>query len=383
MKILHITATMDPATGGVSQAVRTIMEGLSQENIQSTVISLDAPESPFLSNENFLALGPGQSPWKYSARLLPWLKAHLDYYDVAIVHGLWQYHTYAAYAAWHSLKNKGVKLFVMPHGMLDPYFQRAKGRKIKALRNWVFWKLIENRLINQADGLLFTCETEKLLAQTTFQPYAPVKEQVSGLGVKQPPLFNSLMKETFLKKCPQLRNQPYLLFISRVHEKKGVDVLIKAYTQVKSREPRFPKLVIAGPGLETPFGQRVQDLANHDPDIIFTGMLSGQAKWGAFYGCEAFVLPSHQENFGIAVIEAMACGKPVLISDQVNIWREIVSGGGGMICLDTQAGVQEMLSQWAQLSGSQKQQMNEGSRTTYHREFSVQQTTQKMMALLH
>ena len=91
--------------------------------------------------------------------------------------------------------------------------------------------------------------------------------------------------------------------------------------------------MIAGPGLDTAFGREMRQLAESlcpqpstltpQPAVFFPDMLTGDAKWGALYGCEAFVLPSHQENFGIAVVEALACGKPVLISNQVNIWREI------------------------------------------------------------
>lgn len=64
-------------------------------------------------------------------------------------------------------------------------------------------------------------------------------------------------------------------------------------------------------------------------------MLQGDVKWGAVHGCEEFVLPSRQENFAIAVVEALACGKPVLISDQVNIWREIAEDGAGLVGGDT------------------------------------------------
>ena len=79
-------------------------------------------------------------------------------------------------------------------------------------------------------------------------------------------------------------------------------------------------------------------------------MLTGHAKWGAFYGAEAFILPSHQENFGIAVVEALACGKPVLISKQVNIWHEIIEGGGGLVEEDTTAGTLRLLESWQRLS---------------------------------
>jgi glycosyltransferase involved in cell wall biosynthesis len=125
----------------------------------------------------------------------------------------------------------------------------------------------------------------------------------------------------------------------------------------------FPDLVIAGPGWESDYGREVCgliDVANsnfaqssstldlklktsHSAPLHAVGMLSGAAKWGALYGCEAFVLPSHQENFGIAVVEALACGKPVLISDQVNIWREIVEDRAGLVEGDTEEGVEKLL----------------------------------------
>jgi glycosyltransferase involved in cell wall biosynthesis len=88
--------------------------------------------------------------------------------------------------------------------------------------------------------------------------------------------------------------------------------------------------------------------------IFFPGMLTGNAKWGAFYGCQAFILPSHQENFGIAVIEALACGKAVLISNQVNIWREIESAGGGIVAADTLEGTENILERWIRFSEHEK-----------------------------
>jgi glycosyltransferase involved in cell wall biosynthesis len=72
--------------------------------------------------------------------------------------------------------------------------------------------------------------------------------------------------------------------------------------------------------------------------IVWTGMLEGDLKWGAFHAAEGFVLPSHQENFGIAVVEALACGLPVLISDKVNIWPDIAADEAGLVNPDTADG---------------------------------------------
>ncbi|GHC61359.1 hypothetical protein GCM10007100_30840 [Roseibacillus persicicus] len=80
-----------------------------------------------------------------------------------------------------------------------------------------------------------------------------------------------------------------------------------------------------------------------DSKVHFCGMLQGDSKWGAFYCARAFVLPSHQENFGIAVVEALACGKSVLITDKVNIWREIKESEAGVVVSDTEEGVVEGL----------------------------------------
>jgi glycosyltransferase involved in cell wall biosynthesis len=262
--------------------------------------------------------------------------------------------------------------------MLDPYFQKAKGRKLKAIRNVIYWQLIENKLINQADGLLFTCEEERRLAREPFRPYRPKRELVVGLGVEEPPPFKSEMRDAFAKICPEIQSRPYILFLSRIHEKKGTDILVKAYLEVIKRSERemseFPLLVIAGPGLDTPFGKLVQSMVSQSPmrdSIVFPGMLINESKWGAFHGCDAFVLPSHQENFGIAVVEALACRKPVLITNQINIWREIQEGGGGIVNENTVEGTTASLEKWIALSKSQKSDMSALARKVYESTFSV------------
>ena len=101
-------------------------------------------------------------------------------------------------------------------------------------------------------------------------------------------------------------------------------------------------------------------------------MLTGVAKWGAFYGCDSFVLLSHQENFGIAVVEALACRKPVLISNQVNIWREIEHAGGGMVAADTIQGARSLLARWQSIGNAGKTQFQKQARTAFEQEFAVE-----------
>jgi glycosyltransferase involved in cell wall biosynthesis len=411
-RILHVIASMNPKWGGVCQAVRTTIRGLEENSsIKNEVVSLDATDSSFQQNDPFPShyIGPSKGPWAYSARLLPWLVENLPRFDVIIIHGLWQYHGYAVRKAVRVLESKIQnskstipRIYVMPHGMLDPYFQREQSRRLKALRNVIYWKLIEHKVVNQAYGMLFTCEEERLLARETFKPYQPKKVFVVGLGVEQPPAQNDAMQQVFYQACPELNGQPYLLFLSRIHPKKGVDLLIRAYAELATSfalnpqstinhpQSRFPSLVIAGP-LDSAYAAEMQALAEQllpstlktencmlAPSILFPGMLRGDAKWGAFHGCEAFILPSHQENFGIAVVEALACGKAVLISSKVNIWREIVESGAGRAEDDSIEGTMALLRWWMHVGYADHVSMTDSTRCCYADNFSIEQAAMRL-----
>ncbi|MES2646508.1 MAG: glycosyltransferase [Bacteroidota bacterium] len=387
MRVLQVIASMDPAAGGTSQGIRNSIPELEKLGYQNEVVCLDSPDAAFIKKDLFKlhAIGPSKGPWQYSPNLLPWLSANLVNFDVVIINGLWLYHGYAVMKQIGSEKRKGnnkTRVYIMPHGMLDPYFQKAGSRKLKAIRNWVYWKAIEGKIINTADGILFTCESEKVLARQTFTPYKPKRELNVGYGIQTPPPFDSTFLTAFYSKCKGAENQRYLLFLSRIHEKKGVDLLLNAYKAVlktktgNQEKNQIPKLVIAGPDIESAYGKEILKIVADDPSlerqVFFPGMLSGDAKWGAFYGCEAFVLPSHQENFGIAVVEALACSKPVLISDKVNIWNEISAENAGLVAEDTIEGTQKLLTDFFALSTEEKSTMGLNAFNCFKNKFTIE-----------
>lgn len=411
MRILHVVHKMDPRTGGVAEAVRTMIVGLSSNHAINEVVSLDSPgEIIGFVSIKINAMGPGKSPWAYSKRLKIWLDENISRFDVVIVHGMWLYYGFAVYKLINRLKKRGgignltsiPKLFLMPHGMLDPYFQKAKGRKLKAIRNFFYWKYLEGKIVHACDALLFTCEEECRLAAKTFRPYAPKKQMIVGLGVEQPPAYTTQMTEDFYRKNPGVEGQRYVLFLGRIHEKKGVDLLIQAYSKmvqglnesigkrpvrdfnhVYTEKDEIPKLLIAGPGLDSPYGRYVQEIAGKanltNTSIFFSDMLSGNEKWGAFYNCEAFVLPSFQENFGIVVVEALACSKPVLITSRVNIWREIYNEGCAIISDVSQEGIRQMLEEIASLTYESKKEIAVYARTCYLQQFSVEHSSLRLL----
>src|SRR5205807_10576679 len=152
--------------------------------------------------------------------------------------------------------------------------------------------------------------------------------------------------ELFLARHPDLAGRRVILFLSRLDPIKGLDLLLKGYARTREAIPDAA-LVIAGNG-EDSFLARLQDQAQQlglQRDVVWAGFLQGEEKRAVFAAADIFVLPSYSENFGIAVVEAMANGLPVIISDQVGIHREVARVGAGLVVRCDADEVQQALVQ--------------------------------------
>jgi glycosyltransferase involved in cell wall biosynthesis len=142
-------------------------------------------------------------------------------------------------------------------------------------------------------------------------------------------------------------------------------------------------LLMAGPCTNEKYLLQLTELAaSSAAPITFTGMLTGNLKWGAFSAADAFVLPSHQENFGIAVAEALACGTPVLISNKVNTWREIVNDGAGFADEDDLAGVTRLLKLWIDMPAAERDTMRANARACFERRFEINRAVDSLLSIL-
>ena len=376
MKILHVLSSADPGVGGPLEGVRQRGIRLQQLGHSVEVVTLDDPNLDFLKVFPLTvhALGPASGSYRYTSRLVPWLKENARRYDAVIVNGLWQYNSFGA---WRALKGMGVPYFVFTHGMLDPWFKRAY--PLKHLKKWLYWPWGDYRVLRDARAVLFTSEEERLQASRSFWLYR-AKERVIAYGTSTPPNGAEELRERFLAAHPSLRDRRIILFLSRIHEKKGCDLLIRAFARAALADHAL-RLVIAGPD-QTGWVSRLTDLAremNISDRILWPGMLQNEMKWGAFYSAEAFILPSHQENFGIAVAEALGCGLPVLISDKVNIWREVQSAGAGLVAPDTLEGTSQLLSTWLTLTADQRRVMGSRARELFHQRYTVDAMAQDLL----
>ncbi|ACB76538.1 glycosyltransferase [Opitutus terrae] len=349
MKLLRVIATLDPRHGGPAAGLRAITPELAALGHVSEFVCLDAPGQvrEFPGAAAIHALGPARGGYAYARALEPWLRAHAGAYDAVFVHGLWQHHGRAVHRA---LRRRRPPYFVFPHGMLDPWFRRAY--PLKHAKKWAYWQLCERHVLRDAAAVLFTCEEERRLARESFRPYA-CRERVVAYGTAAPPADAAAQVRAWREMQPALAARPFWLFLGRIHPKKGVDLLLRSYGELaRIAGAELPALVIAGPCFDPIYLTNLRNLAAALPAparVFWPGMLEGATKWGALRTAEAFVLPSHQENFGIAVVEALAAGTPVLISREVNIWREIESAGAGFADTDDAAGTRRLLARWHEL----------------------------------
>ena len=378
LKILQLAHTLDPSVGGVASSVLALSRGMTQRGHQIDIVVLDDPSAAWIRgvDVNVHALGAGSGNYRYSGALMPWLREHGGNYDRVIVNGIWQY---LSFAAWRRYAGSSIPYFIFPHGMLDPWFKNAF--PLKHLKKWLYWPWAEYRVLRDAASVIFTSEEERLLARQSFWLYH-AHERVSPLGIEAPAI-SSKAKSDFLSRHPQLQNSRNFLFLGRLHPKKGCDLLLDAFARARSTEPTC--LILAGPdqvGWERELRSQVSRL-NLTERVVFTGMLEGEMKQGAFEAADAFVLPSHQENFGMAVVEALASGVPVLISNRVNIWREVEADRAGFVQGDDVAGTTRLLQQWLETSSSERDGMRTNAKRCFEQRFELDHAVDSLLHILN
>jgi glycosyltransferase involved in cell wall biosynthesis len=368
LKLLHVLSTVNPVAGGPREGVcrrGVFLEGLGHS---VSILTLDDPNQSFLADVPLTvhAIGPSMRGYGYNKRLVPWLLENAGKYDAIIVNGLWQYHSFGT---WRALRKIGMPYFLFVHGMLDPWFKHTY--PLKHLKKWLYWPWGEYRVVRDARAVLFTSEDERRLARQSFWLYR-AKERVVAYGTSPPPGDAQRHRDGFFAAHPALRACRIFLFLGRIHEKKGCDLLIEAFAKVAAGDGRL-RLVMAGPAGP----ELLEDLKalaaryGISDRVSWPGMLQGDMKWGAFYSAEAFVLPSHQENFGIAVAESLGCGLPVLISKKVNIWREILADNAGLAEEDTQLGTDSLLERWLALGEQSRIDMKANAVRSFETRFRV------------
>ena len=373
MRILHVIDSFSPATGGPPEALRQLIAAARAGGTEVEAVCLDDPNAEFLCgiacpvhalNQSFLGR------FAFSPRLWRWLRANAAGYDAIVMNGVW---TFPGLALHFAARHAGTPYGIFPHGALDPWFNRKY--PLKYIKKLLYWPA-QYAVLRHALAVFFTTTAERDLARTSFRP-SNWNSIVVPYGINEPeaPADGGRGQiEAFYTRLPELRGRRFLLFLGRIHEKKGCDLLIEAFARVAAADPGLD-LVIAGPdqmGLQAKL-ERLAVQLGIGARVHWPGMIAGDVKWGALRASEAFVLPSHQENLGIAVVEALAVGRPVLVSHRVNLWPEIEDDGVGLAEEDTLAGTERLLRRWLDLPGAERAAMAARARPCFAAHFSMKQ----------
>jgi glycosyltransferase involved in cell wall biosynthesis len=374
MHILHVIDSFSPATGGPPEAVRQLIKATRATGTEVEVVCLDSPQAEFLVDLDCPVHALGQSflgRYAFSPRLWRWLKANAGRFDGIIMNGVW---TFPGFALRGAARRARRPYGIFVHGALDPWFNRKY--PLKHLKKLLYWPL-QYAVLRDAAAVFFTTKTERDLAKTSFRPNH-WKSVVAPLGIVEDEHAGqdaAKEVEAFYGALPELRARRFLLFLGRIHEKKGCDLLIEAFARVAETAPDV-HLVMAGPdqmGMQTKLESRAEQLGIADR-VHWPGMIGGEIKWGALRECDALILPSHQENFGVSVAEALSAGRPVLLSYPVNIWPEIEPDGVGLADEDTMEGTVRLLQRWFSLPGAEQAAMAARAQPCFAARFSMEST---------
>jgi glycosyltransferase involved in cell wall biosynthesis len=327
-RILHVIPYMHPRAGGPPVVVENLVRETGKYGHESQIISTplfcSGDEKALLQRLNGLAPTSflTSSPFiLFDHNAKHEITGAVRSADIVHIHTLWNPINTLVRWACTSQKRPYV---LMPHGMLDPYALSVK-RWRKALYLWA----LERQNIASAIRLIYTTPEEARLAATQMSlPHGVVVP----LGADAPDGNSDELASQFLERFPQARGRRPLLFLGRLHIKKGLDRILTALPAVARTFPDV-LLTVVGDGSSKYQRELCRTIVaeNLDSNVLMTGRLEGTLKWGAYACAELFLLPSRQENFAITVAEAMQMGVPLIISNKVNTWPYVNEAGAGLI----------------------------------------------------
>lgn len=340
MKILHVIKSLAPRYGGTSIAIKSLCRELARRGHYVAIFTTnkdgrylqDVPLGRYVEEDSYLVkYFPVQWPRFYtvSVPLARALRNETKEFDIVHISTIYNFHLPVA---GYYCRKFNIPYIVHVHGVLDPFL-----RKHHRFRKWVYHKALLKRDLDSAAAIFYSTYEEMVLVK-------PIGIRPPGVIIPNgidPSEFDNLPSfGSFRCQYPQLKDKKIILFLSRINYKKGLDILAQAYGEVLQRRGDI-FLVITGPADNKRYVKKVKGWLKKEQafnQTIFTGMLTGKEKLAVLRDSDVFVLPSYTENFGIAVVEAMASGLPIIISNKVNIWREVAQANAGRIidCDSTQ-----------------------------------------------
>ena len=356
---IEVLPHLDPSYGGLCAVVPRLAKELTdQEKLPVQIAAFCTPE------EEHLAAGhPEISTWPLARSA--WMKdtsaqqgfvAAVEQSGGVHIHGLWDNSTRVAAAA---ARGAGVPYVLSAHGMLERWALRNK-----RLKKAIYAALVERKNVQKAACLhaLTRAEAEDYRRFGAKNPIAIVPN-----GVESSP---DATPEVFLRTFPQADGKRLMLFLGRIHYKKGVDLLVNAWAEIAAQFPDA-LLVLAGPDSEGTLTKVTETIAKSglQDRVLITGMLTGPMKWSALAAADCFVLPSYSEGLSVAVLEAMSMGVPLILSHECNLPQIPKEGAGWLVATEVKPLATALATALA-CSRDERQQMRDNAKALAARAFS-------------
>ena len=374
MKILHYCARLRLVDGGVVRAILDLTTALSKSGKTVTLMATEGEDWPHHDTgvQSMLTGTFDRAPIRFSAAKLQSLTTHIEEADVLHLHTPWEP---ANIQLAKVAQNCGTPYVVSVHGMLDDWCMKQRTFKKR-----LFLLLGGRKFLHNAAAIHCTAEAEAMQVKR----WTPAGKHVVVPLVFDPSVYLNPPPTSDPDKYwpPRSEERQIVLFLSRLHKKKGVELLLRAAAEVaQNHGARF---IIAGSGVSE-YERHLKKLASTlglDQRVEFVGFVEGDRKTSLFRAADIFVLPTSQENFGLVIPEALACGLPVITTKGVDIWPELEKSGGAMI---VGANVIEVASAISTLLDDTKKRIEMGSagRTWVEQSFSGEAVVNRYVDLYH
>ena len=342
LKVLHIIFGMEPEQGGPVTSVLSLTSALAQQGIHCEIFttlwkkdSADAMPSCAVPVNRFDVEFLARFWHGYSKSLAKtlWDRIGSGAFDLVHVHEPWHY---PGFVAFRAARKHNIPYVLSPRGALEAWCLRQK-----AFKKWVYMKMIQGHILQSANAIhALANEERKSISELGYK--TPIF--VAPNGVDSSPFECSPDISEFLSAHPDLSGKRVILFMGRLHSKKGLDVLARSYVSL-SHKFKNVALLVAGPD-EDGTQKKMESILKTSSALrgtVFTGMLTGKDKLAALACADLFVLSSYSEGFSMAVLEALAAGLPVVISRQCN-FPEVSEHNAGFVVEPDDTAVTEAIS---------------------------------------
>jgi len=383
LRVLHVIPSVSPSQGGPSFALPLFAKAAAEKGATVAIATTDddGPGAHLDVPLNQFVPGPGGATciyfrknteaYKVSLGLSRWLLPHVADYDVVHIHALF---SFSSYAAARAARRASVPYVVRPLGVLNRWGLENRRRMLKQ------WSLraVEMPILRNAAAIHYTAEAERQEAAGAHPDIAAVRSVVIPIPIEFATL--STLAEAH-KRFPITAGRRVILFLSRLHVKKGVEILLKAFAQIRTKFPDA-LLVVAGNG-EPSYVETLRDAAKKlgcDKDVFWPGFAAGEDKAALLAAATFFVLPSFSENFGIAAAEALAAGVPCILSDQIAIARDAEREKAAILVPCKEEAIAAAMTQLLE-SESLRDQLRQGGRDFIARHFSIEAVGASLLEL--